>query len=181
MPEIKHGTYSGYTNNKCRCEPCRGAMREYMRKRKDKGISWEQHGTYTGHSFYGCRCMECKVAYGKHLKRKREEAQEFGTEHGVHRTAVTLRCPCSECKSFVRARNLEARQRKLKGTGATVRNTGDRSEVRWDGKLIGWATVGPGGYTMYDSEGVEIGLFPVLRYEFVDGIVGHARETGEIE
>jgi hypothetical protein len=30
MPQ--HGTVSGYTNLKCRCEPCRKAWREYMRE-----------------------------------------------------------------------------------------------------------------------------------------------------
>lgn len=29
---IKHGTYAAYTNKKCRCEECKTAAREYMRK-----------------------------------------------------------------------------------------------------------------------------------------------------
>lgn len=177
---VNHGTYSGYTNNGCRCEPCRGAMRSYVKARKERGISWEQHGTYTGYNFYSCRCMECRGAYDKHRERKRDEAAGFGVEHGVHRTAVTLQCPCAECKAFVRERNLKARQRKLKGTGMTVAARNERHEVRWDGVLIGWATVGPGGFTTYDADGALIDWNPVLRYEFADKIVNHAREKGEL-
>lgn len=32
MTDLKHGTYACYTNSKCRCELCREAAREYMRK-----------------------------------------------------------------------------------------------------------------------------------------------------
>jgi len=32
MKEINHGTYAAYTNSKCRCEECKEAAREYMRK-----------------------------------------------------------------------------------------------------------------------------------------------------
>lgn len=30
-PDAKHGTYSCYTNTKCRCEPCKKAAADYMR------------------------------------------------------------------------------------------------------------------------------------------------------
>lgn len=29
---ITHGTYASYTNRKCRCEDCKAAASEYMRK-----------------------------------------------------------------------------------------------------------------------------------------------------
>lgn len=32
MTVKRHGTYNSYTNGKCRCDECRTAAREYMRK-----------------------------------------------------------------------------------------------------------------------------------------------------
>jgi hypothetical protein len=51
-PEV-HGTYNGYNNYRCRCEPCRQAASVYLRARyrrrirRDKvktklGISWSR-------------------------------------------------------------------------------------------------------------------------------------------
>ena len=42
MTEPRHGTPGGYTNHRCRCDDCRRAWAEYMRryqaaKRKEKG------------------------------------------------------------------------------------------------------------------------------------------------
>lgn len=32
IQKLTHGTYASYTNTKCRCDLCREAAREYMRK-----------------------------------------------------------------------------------------------------------------------------------------------------
>lgn len=176
----EHGLYSSYTNFGCRCDACAEAGAQYRDKYRKENMPDGVHGTYSGYSTWKCRCRFCKMAGKQHRDSKKTGVVPAGKEHGVNGRRV-YGCSCEVCVTASREYSQRARQRKLKGTGATVRSTGDRSEVRWDGKLIGWATVGPGGYTMHDSEGVEIGLFPVLRYEFVGGIVGHARETGEIE
>jgi len=35
-PACPHGTYTGYNNHRCRCEPCREAKRVYVRNRRPK-------------------------------------------------------------------------------------------------------------------------------------------------
>jgi hypothetical protein len=34
-----HGTVNGYTNHKCRCQPCRDAFAEYMAEYRNKRFS----------------------------------------------------------------------------------------------------------------------------------------------
>ena len=45
-----HGTYSRYTNGRCRCDLCREANRErgrrYRKELKERGESVEAHGTF---------------------------------------------------------------------------------------------------------------------------------------
>lgn len=46
----KHGTYNSYTNGKCRCESCRKAASEYMRKYRTtaKGKQTQRYYTVLG-------------------------------------------------------------------------------------------------------------------------------------
>lgn len=67
---IPHGTYNGYSNYRCRCQPCRDAGAEYARKRKatlrakaaaDPSVL--PHGTVRGYIDWDCRCAKCRGAY----------------------------------------------------------------------------------------------------------------------
>lgn len=46
----KHGTYNSYTNGKCRCEECRKAASDYMRKYRstDRGRKTQRYYTILG-------------------------------------------------------------------------------------------------------------------------------------
>lgn len=46
--ETWHGTQSGYTYRKCRCEPCRGAHRDRMRKYR-QGLYEQGYKYVKGH------------------------------------------------------------------------------------------------------------------------------------
>lgn len=47
---IKHGTYTAYTNGKCRCDLCRRAASEYMKQYRstDKGKQTQRYYTVLG-------------------------------------------------------------------------------------------------------------------------------------
>lgn len=68
----RHGTATGYGNNRCRCRPCTHAWAEYSvtarHKRRATGLpdGDPRHGTDNGYSNYGCRSTTCARdgAYG---------------------------------------------------------------------------------------------------------------------
>jgi hypothetical protein len=67
--EVPHGTSGGYSNYKCRCDPCRIAWNKLCNDRKKK--KWESwdgkpdveliHGLEATYQNHGCRCQECKT------------------------------------------------------------------------------------------------------------------------
>ena len=57
-----HGTYSRYNHQRCRCDECRAANREYHRKFDRKaGKTALRHGSLDAHR-RGCRCDLCCAA-----------------------------------------------------------------------------------------------------------------------
>jgi len=74
--EAWHGTTGGYTNHKCRCDACRGALREYQRARRGQRIQGATpdhvHGTTNGYGNYGCRCDLCRAAWTENERQLRE-------------------------------------------------------------------------------------------------------------
>lgn len=74
-----HGTISGYTYHKCRCDKCRQAKRIYSRgyyrewiagqveeraTRPPNGEHW--HGTANGYNNRCCRCEPCRAAWAEY-------------------------------------------------------------------------------------------------------------------
>lgn len=60
----RHGTYNGYSNLGCRCQPCRDANAEAtraFRAKRDPALAPE-HGTVSTYNNYCCRCNECTGA-----------------------------------------------------------------------------------------------------------------------
>lgn len=63
----RHGTYNGYSNLKCRCEPCRKANTANAKRQRAK--RWERTRMYgppanlrhgqAGYTNHGCRCEVC--------------------------------------------------------------------------------------------------------------------------
>ena len=75
MSDTWHGTSGGYSNHKCRCEPCRKAHMVTLAKGRAKrhagrvmrdgrlyhpGVT---HGTKNAYGNYGCRCEPCTAAW----------------------------------------------------------------------------------------------------------------------
>jgi hypothetical protein len=79
----RHGTRSTYTNNVCRCDLCRVANRDYMRRLRDnlkaRTVDGDEpwHGTFSGYANWGCRCDLCKAA---NAKKMREYWREFNAK-----------------------------------------------------------------------------------------------------
>lgn len=100
MNERWHGTLSGYTYHRCRCEGCAAAMREYGRRRPRRPVGKAEaaakkrrqvvkrraerqlidgrlvhprapHGKYTGYSNWTCRCGPCAEAWNGFVGRQR--------------------------------------------------------------------------------------------------------------
>lgn len=68
-----HGTPGGYTNHRCRCEPCRNAWNTYFRGRRSRRADAPTDGDNTRHgrsSTYcnGCRCAECTKAHAAYKR-----------------------------------------------------------------------------------------------------------------
>jgi hypothetical protein len=72
--KLVHGTINGYQNHKCRCDVCRDAYRERMRRLKLERIdraSEAPHGTASGYKNWNCRCAPCKKAGSEENRRTR--------------------------------------------------------------------------------------------------------------
>ena len=70
-PKPEHGTRSRYSNDGCRCEPCRQAEREYQEARRGPlkpRRTPPQHGTASCYSNLGCRCAPCRAAQSSRHK-----------------------------------------------------------------------------------------------------------------
>jgi hypothetical protein len=59
----RHGTTNGYSNLKCRCQPCRDAWGKAVQRAKERRASQpvpdHLHGTENAYGNYGCRCRPC--------------------------------------------------------------------------------------------------------------------------
>lgn len=66
--DMRHGTATGYGNNRCRCWDCTAAWSEYSvtarHARRSRGLAPddERHGTDNGYTNYNCRCEACREA-----------------------------------------------------------------------------------------------------------------------
>lgn len=74
----RHGSVNAYTNQKCRCDACKQAWTQAIRKYKDSRIhrlmhdpTLAQHGKYTTYANWGCRCEECKNAWKVYYQKKK--------------------------------------------------------------------------------------------------------------
>lgn len=75
---------TGYFSRKCRCEVCKQAAMEYMRKRKAEriqmlkdGLVEIEHGTLSAYGNWGCRCDECKEARRIEARRRYKTNEEL--------------------------------------------------------------------------------------------------------
>ena len=76
-PEKWHGSTDGYSNHKCRCQPCRDAWADYIRdlrrvrrQRFERGQVTVTHGKRSTYQNWGCRCGECSAAAGIKTRRR---------------------------------------------------------------------------------------------------------------
>jgi hypothetical protein len=63
----RHGTLNGYSNLKCRCQPCREAWASYCQRRKAARPPLPpddpRHGLPTSYANWKCRCPKCTEAW----------------------------------------------------------------------------------------------------------------------
>lgn len=68
LDDNRHGTATGYGNNRCRCLSCTDAWSSYSvtsrHARRNRGLEDgdPRHGTDNGYTNYNCRCDECRSA-----------------------------------------------------------------------------------------------------------------------
>ena len=103
----RHGTWGGYNNYRCRCQPCREASRikslAWRRARGPLAPNDRRHGTWGGYINYRCRCQPCREA-------NRLKGRAWHRAHGVlpraeriAANAATLR-PCGTMAAYSRHR-----------------------------------------------------------------------------
>jgi hypothetical protein len=61
----RHGTTNGYTNLRCRCDPCRAAHAANVRRQRAQRALQEppQHGLDSTYLNWRCRCPDCRNAH----------------------------------------------------------------------------------------------------------------------
>lgn len=67
-----HGTESGYSYWRCRCERCRKAWATAHAAHRDDArsapVPRRHHGTRYGYTYYACRCFPCRQAQSDYSK-----------------------------------------------------------------------------------------------------------------
>lgn len=89
VDDPRHGTYNGYQNLNCRCQPCRDANAEYVRKRRS-GRAAEiaenprraEHGRVSTYHNWGCRCDRCTEAHRFAKRRQRARRRSLNPPGG---------------------------------------------------------------------------------------------------
>lgn len=68
MTADDHGSYSTYSNHRCRCRACLDAHNEYVARRRRERAETPlpaddpRHGKPTTYQNWGCRCDRCREA-----------------------------------------------------------------------------------------------------------------------
>lgn len=76
---LRHGTNSGYTYHRCRCEDCRAANRAYREECKSRPITGDEkwHGTAGGRVNYDCKCQACKDAFAALMRKSYHQKKGY--------------------------------------------------------------------------------------------------------
>lgn len=94
--EVVHGTSTGYSHYKCKCELCKEAFskqqkRNYYRRKaieqakREAGLEADtiEHGTVSGYSKKMCRCKLCTEAYNTYYRERyhirKQKAQQLNS------------------------------------------------------------------------------------------------------
>lgn len=102
---IRHGTLTGYTTDKCRCEECRTFHAAYQREWKRARLASPDctHGNRVTY-LSGCRCTECRAANAAYnLKRKARLQVATDVPHGTTDGYGSYGCRCERCSAAKRA------------------------------------------------------------------------------
>lgn len=102
LAERWHGSIGGYSNHRCRCQPCRDANTDYQRRRREDrraNTPFEKipHGE-NGYGNYGCRCPTCLQGHrdangGLHPR----PPADCGTNRGYHAHRYRDQDACADC------------------------------------------------------------------------------------
>lgn len=77
----EHGTIHRYTNEGCRCDPCKQAWSNYARKRRAERIQLPipntvEHGHNSTYINYFCRCRPCRDAHNAYHRAYRKRVKQ---------------------------------------------------------------------------------------------------------
>lgn len=153
---IPHGTPSGYTYHKCRCDECKAAESEYQSLRRAsrpenyRPSTLIRHGTQSGYNTHGCRCEECRSAKAKAAQRSRKNNPEYKAPvpstpvpHGTRNGYQAYKCRCDECKAAAAEhRKRWAQDNPERWAAAQSRYRAANREVRNEGVRT-WRKVNP--------------------------------------
>lgn len=82
--DLRHGTVNGYSNLKCRCQPCRDAWADYVYRRRQERTRlaaegkiprWVEHGKATTYCNWRCKCRPCMNAHNADNQARRTAAR----------------------------------------------------------------------------------------------------------
>lgn len=105
MENIPHGTWSGYSSHKCRCDLCREASRQYGQARRDKQRVADLDAYKARRAEEARRYREkTPEKQAEYDRASRQRALEKGARqpellpHGLRSTYQTFGCRCDLCK-----------------------------------------------------------------------------------
>ncbi len=91
---MKHGTDTGYSWHKCRCDECKEAHRLVAQKRRRaagmRAVVPAQHGTWGMYVNKKCRCAPCKLA-AKEYRLAYHKANPMKESQSRHKRRARLR------------------------------------------------------------------------------------------
>lgn len=89
--EVPHGTTSGWSWWKCRCEECLAARKRYKRQeraeRQARANITAEHGTTRAYE-QGCQCADCRGAAAAATRERNEATRPGARRHGAKWTGA---------------------------------------------------------------------------------------------
>lgn len=101
-----HGTRTGYTKYRCRCDDCKAANardhRLVLARKKRRPTPFEEipHGTSAGYGYHACKCSLCRAFAAQKTADKRAKAQKVPFDaipHGTVPGRTIYGCHCRAC------------------------------------------------------------------------------------
>jgi 5-methylcytosine-specific restriction endonuclease McrA len=101
---VRHGTLTGYTTDRCRCDECSDTYRAYQREWKAARLVDPDAPHDRVRYLCGCRCVACRAANAAYnMGRKARLRDSQAVPHGTLDGYGSYGCRCGECSAAKRA------------------------------------------------------------------------------